>query len=95
MKKFLFAIPVLALLAACGQTVTPRETGMAMPALTVANNSAFAGPSLAAQAGFMIAYCQYHMKKDASGKVIYQHPDCGGDGPVFVGSTTKDPYVPR
>lgn len=41
-----------------------------------------------------IAYCQYKMKKDANGTVIYQSPDCNGGSPTpVVGNLTQNPYV--
>ncbi len=42
-----------------------------------------------------IIYCQSMMQKDANGVVIYQDDLCKGkDVPIFVGSTTLNPYVP-
>ena len=67
--------------------------GFAIPALGLVSGPAIAYGNIGYGA-YMIAYCQYHMKKDEKGNVIYQHPDCNDNKPVFVGSTTKNPYVP-
>ena len=93
----------VALLASAALTPAKADTtaspaGVATTAIAfsgAAISGAALGKTIAGSVAFMLAYCQYHMKKDAAGKVVYQHPDCNGGGPVKVGSTTPNPYVPH
>ena len=94
----LSAVAALSLLvgAAHPSKAETPVAGLATTAIALSGaviSGAAAGKTIVGAGIFMIGYCQYNMKTDANGNVVSQHPDCGGGGPVFVGSTTVNPYV--
>ncbi len=102
MHKLVSSFAVVALLALCGTaSASEYEVKQAIPSAVVGAGAVLGGGGMyAGLAGILfgsIAYCQHEMQKDANGVVIHQADICknGPDDPIFVGSTTPNPYIPH
>lgn len=100
MRKLISSFAIVALLALCGAaSASEYEVKQAVPSMALGATTVVAqGAMYAGLSGILIGsiiYCQSMMKKDANGVVIYQDDLCKGkDQPIFVGSTTPNPYIP-
>lgn len=100
MRKLISSFAVIALLALCGTaSASEYEVKQAVPSAVVGTTAVLGGGAMyAGLSGILIGsiiYCQSMMQKDANGVVIYQDDLCKGkDQPIFVGSTTPNPYIP-
>ncbi len=100
MRKLVSSFAVVALLALCGTaSASEYEIKQAIPSAVVGAGALTGGAMYAGLSGILIGsiiYCQSMMQKDANGVVIYQDDLCKGkDQPIFVGSTTPNPYIPH